>query len=118
MVAPRAKTLLAADGDLLVVKQVAKELPARRHFVALKTLFLGHQVHRSGSGHRPCQTVDAVLLEPRNELGVVCNYSQTVTGRNKSVGTVNHVAVSVAIAGGSKVDSILVHGFDELMRVD
>ena len=118
MVASRAETLLAANGHLLVVKQVAEELPAGWDFVVLQTLGLGDKVHSPGSGHRSCKTIDTLLLEPRNELGVVGNNGQAVTGRNEGVGTVDHVAVAITVTSSAEVNPVLIHGLHELMSIN
>lgn len=117
MVAASTEALFTADGDLLVIEEVAEELPARGHLVALQTLRLGNTVDGTGGGHRTSQTVDALLLEPGDELGVVGNNRQAVTRRDESVGTVDHVTVTVTVARRTEVHAILIHRFHELMGI-
>lgn len=118
MVATSTEALLTADRDLLVVKQVAEELPAGGHLVALQTLCLGNQVDSTGCGHGAGQTVNTLLLEVGNQLGVVGDDGQAVTGGHKGVSTVDHVAVTVTIASGTEVDTVLVNSLNQLMGID
>lgn len=118
VVAASTETLLTTDGDLLVVEQVAEELPARGHLVALQALGLSHAVDGTGGGHGARQAVDTLLLEVGDELGVVGNDGQTVTGGDEGVGAVDHVTVTVTITGSTEVDAILVNALDELVGVD
>ena len=117
VVATCSEALFTTNGHLLVVEQVAEELPARGHFVALQTLRLGDQVHGSRGGHGAGKAVDTLVLEPGDELGVVRNDSQAVTGRHKGVGAVDHVTVTVTVTGSAKVNTVLVHVLDELVGI-
>ena len=118
VVAASSETLLATDGDLLVVEQVAEELPASGDLVALQALSLSDTVNGAGGGHGAGKTVDTLLLEPGDQLGVVGNDGQAVTGGNKSVGTVDHVTVTITVTGSTEVDAVLVDSLDELVGVD
>lgn len=117
VVATGSETLLTTDGDLLVVEQVAEELPASGNLVALEALGLGDAVNGTGSGHGAGKTVDTLLLEPGNELGVVRNDGEAVTRRDEGVGTVDHVTVTVTITGSTEVHAVLVNGLNELVGV-
>lgn len=118
MVAASAEGLLATDRDLLVIKQVAEELPTGGHLVALETLGLGDTVNGTGSRHGAGEAVHALLLEPGDELSVVGNNGQTVTGGDERVGAVDHVAVTVTVTGGTEVHTVLVDGLNELVGID
>lgn len=117
VVATSAEALLATDGHLLLIEEVAEELPTGGDLVALKALGLGHAVDGTGSGHGTSQTVDTLLLEVGDELSMVGNDGQAVAGGDKCVGTVDHVTVTVTIAGGTEVDAVVVNGLDELVGI-
>lgn len=51
VVATCAEALLATDRNLLLIEQVAEELPAGGHLVALQALSLSHAVHGTGGWH-------------------------------------------------------------------
>lgn len=118
VIAASSETLLTADGDLLVIKEVAEELPAGGDLIALQTLGLGDQIYGPGGGHGPRQAIDTLLLEPGDKFGVVRNDGQAVTRGDEGVGTVDHVAVTVTIAGSTKVNAFLIYGLYQLMGVD
>jgi hypothetical protein len=49
---------------------------------------------------------------------VVRDDGQAVTRGDEGVGTVDHVAVTITIAGSTEVDALLINGLDQLMGVD
>jgi SHS2 domain-containing protein len=113
VVAAGSEALLTADIHLIRIEKTAEELPASGHLIALDTLLLCDEVNRARSRHASCETVDALLLEVRNELGVVCDDGQAVTGRDEAVRSVDHVAVAITVAGRTKMDAVLVNRIDE-----
>lgn len=113
VVATSSETLLTADGQLLRVEEGAEELPAGRDLVAGEALCLGNQVDGAAGGHGSGKTVDAVLLEVGDELGVVGNDGERVSGRYKGVGAVNHVSVTITIGSGTKGNIVLVDNLDQ-----
>lgn len=58
-----------------------------------------------------------MLLEVGNKLGVVGNNGQAVTGGDKGVSTVDHVAVTITIAGSTEVHTVLVDGLHKFVGV-
>ena len=117
VVAPRAEAFFAADRHFLGVEEVAEEFPAGGDLVVLKALFFGDEVDGSRSGHAASETVDALLLEIGNQLGVVCDDGQAVSWRDESVGTVDHVAIAIAVTSSTELDLVLINGLDERMGV-
>lgn len=117
VVTASTEALLTADGQLLGVKESTEELPASGDLVAVETLSLGDKVDGARSGHRASEAVDAVLLEVRNELGVVGNDGQRVARRDEGVGAVNHVAVTIAVRGSTERNVVLVDNLNERMGV-
>src|SRR4051812_16030253 len=103
MVAASSEALLTTDVHLVRVEKTTEELPASRHLVVLNTLLLRDKVDRTRSRHASCKTVDALLLEVWDELGMVCNDSQAVTRRHEALRAVDHVAVAVTVRSGAKV---------------
>lgn len=118
MVASCAETLLSANVHLVGIEETAEELPTGGHLVALDALLLRDKVDSTRGGHASGKTVDALLLEPGNELGVVSNDGQAVSGGDESVSTVDHVTVTITIAGSTEVDAVLVNCVDERFGVD
>lgn len=118
VVATGAEALLTADVHLVRVEKTTEEFPACRNLVALNTLLLGNEIDRARGGHASCETVDALLLEVWNELSVVRDDSQAVTGRNEAVGAVDHVPVAITVTGRAEVDAILVNRVHKRLGVD
>lgn len=118
VVASGTETLLTTDGDLLVVEQGTEELPSGGDLVALESLGLSHKVDSSRSGHGSCKTIHTLLLEPGDQLSMVRDDSQAVTGGNEGVRSIDHVAVSITITGGTKVNTVLVHSLDQTVGVN
>lgn len=54
-----------------------------------------------------------MLLEVGNEVGVVGDDGERVTGRDERISAVNHVAITVTIRGGSERNVVLVDDLDE-----
>lgn len=109
VVASSAETLLSANAELAGIEKVAEELPAGGDLVALQALGLRDKIDGARSGHTSGQTLDTVLLEVRNLLRVVGNDGKRITRGNEGIGTVNHVAVTITIAGSSELDAVLVN---------
>lgn len=118
VVTASTERLLAADVHLVGVEQTAEELPASRHLVRLHALGLGNKVNRTRGGHGACETVDTLLLEVGDEVGVVGDDGQAVTGRDEGVGAVDHVAVTITVASSTKVDALGIDHVDEGLGVD
>lgn len=112
MVTTSAETLFTADRELLGVKESTEELPAGRHLVAVKPLSLGDEVDGTAGRHGTSETVDTVLLEVRDKLGVVGDNGEGVTRRDESVGAVDHVSVTVTVRGSTEGDVVLVDNLD------
>lgn len=113
VVATGSKTLLTADGKLLGIEKSAEELPSGGDLVDVETLGLADEIDGSRSGHGAGETVDAVLLEVGDQVCVVGNDGEGVTRRDKGVGTVNHVTVTITIRGSTEGNVVLVDNFDE-----
>ena len=58
-----------------------------------------------------------MLLEIGDQLRMVGNDGQTISGRHEGFSTVYHVAISIPIAGGTKLDAILVNSFNKRARI-
>ena len=63
---PVPKDSFTADVHLARVEEAAEEFPARRHFVALETLFFGDQVDGARRGHGAREAMDAMGCEVRD----------------------------------------------------
>ncbi|CAN8009967.1 unnamed protein product [Ixodes pacificus] len=73
-----AKALLAAQGQLSRVHEVAEVLPASGHLEHGQALLLGHPVHGTGRGHAARQAPDARVPEVGDALQVICQDCQRV----------------------------------------
>ena len=105
VVAARAKTFFAAEGDAAGIEQVAKEFPARRGLKAVEPQLLGHHIHSGAGGHRAGHAGQASGVA-RCQGGVGGEHRQAVTGIHKATLADHHVAVAIAIAGGAKAITV------------
>jgi hypothetical protein len=80
VVGTSTERLLTTDVHLVGIEQTAEELPASGDLVALETLLLGDEVNGTRCRHGTGQTVDTLLLEVGDQLGVVSNDGERVTG--------------------------------------
>lgn len=113
-----AERLLTADAHLVGVEETAEELPASGDLVRLDTLLLGDKVDGARGRHGAGKAVDTLLLEVGDELGVVGNDGERVAGGDERAGTVDHVAVTVTVGGGTEVNAVLLDSIDESLSVD
>ena len=117
MVTSSTETLLTTDRELLGVEESTEELPASGHLVAVETLSLSNKVDGTAGGHRSSEAIDTVLLEVRDEVGVVSDDGQGVTRGDESVGAVDHVSVTIAVRSGTEGDVVLVNNLDQRVSV-
>mmetsp|Transcript_12216 Transcript_12216/g.32856 ORF Transcript_12216/g.32856 Transcript_12216/m.32856 type:complete len:553 (+) Transcript_12216:728-2386(+) len=126
VVAAGAEGLLAAEEGhvglfarevLLVarVHEVAEELPACRRDETRDLLLLGHQVEGSRCGHRPGATLEAIR-EEGDALGIGGDDRQAVRGAYEPLLAQDHVAVGIAIGGGTEFRQA-IGGADPLARL-
>lgn len=80
-------------------------------------MLLGHEVDSARCRHAARETVDALLFEVGDQFCVVGDDGEAVAGRDEGVGAVDHVAVAVAVRGGSELDAVFVDGGHERVGV-
>ena len=83
----------------------------------LETLLLRDKVDSLASRHAARETLDATLLEIRDGLGPVCDDCHRVGWRHERALAVDHVPVTVTIAGSAERDVVLLDRLDERVRV-
>lgn len=76
MVRASSETLLTTDTEFVAIEQTTKEFPASRDLVAGQTLLLCDEINSGGCGHTPGKSVNALLLEVWDFVGMVGNDGQ------------------------------------------
>ena len=85
------------------VHQVAKELPAGWRLEEGDAQVLRDEVDGAGGRHRAGERLEAALvLEPRDEVGVRGDDGERVGRRHEEAAAEDHVAVGVAVGGGAE----------------
>ena len=102
VIAARAETFFAAEGDTARVQQVTEEFPTRWGFKAGNGQLLGHHVDRRAGGHGAGHAGQPSGVT-RRQGGVCRQHGQAVAGIDEASPAQNHIAVPVAIAGGAEV---------------
>ena len=112
-----AEALLAAQGDLARIEQVAEELPAGRRLVAADAERLRDPVGGARGRHGARDPGEAGGVAGR-EMGVGGEDREAVRGRHVDAAAENHVAIAIAVRGGAEVRPVRVHhGIHQLARV-
>jgi len=83
------------------------------NFEIFQTLLLSDEINGLARRHAPCQSLNAALLEVRDGISPVGNNSDRVRGRDKGILAVDHIPISVAIAGSTEGDIVRVDRLDE-----
>mmetsp|Transcript_12633 Transcript_12633/g.26643 ORF Transcript_12633/g.26643 Transcript_12633/m.26643 type:complete len:642 (+) Transcript_12633:206-2131(+) len=117
VVSAGAEGLLAADGELAGVHEIAEELPPGGGLEEGHAHLLRHAVQGRGGGHGARQTLDAAL-EVGDGLGVGGDHGDGVGGGDEEVVAQDHVAIAVAVGRRAKHGRRLAeHGRHQLLRV-
>lgn len=127
--------LFTADGQAAGVHEITEELPAcvserlapsqvkystsptSRNLEILKALLLGDHINGLAGWHTPSQALDATLLEVRDSIRPMGDDRDRVRRRNECTLAINHVPVTITIAGSPKRDIVLLNSLDEGVRV-
>ena len=118
MVGAGAGALLAADGGLAGIEQVAEELPAGGRLEAGDAEALGDAVGGTAGRHRAGDALDAALVAG-GEMGVGGEDGQAVGGGDEDPAADDQVAVAVAVRGGPDIGCPGAHHqVVELLGVD
>ena len=107
VIAAGAEALFTAEGDATGIEQVAEELPTRGGLVALDPQLLGHHINGCTGGHRSRHTRQAGGVS-RHHRRIGREHGQAVAGIHEALVAQNHVAVAIAIAGGTEAMGITV----------